>query len=158
MTVRDTVPAGHKIAIARIQPGEIVRRYGQVIGRAKQTIEPGRHVHTHNVSFEELTFDYEYPSGEIAYPAPVKDMPTFLGYPREDGRVGTRNYIAVVAASNCAAHTAELIAASFDGEPFCRRTSMAWWPFRMAKAAATPSAPIPISFGARWPACWRIPT
>jgi altronate hydrolase len=34
---------------------------------------------------------------------------------REDGRVGTRNYIAVVAASNCAAHTAELIAASFAG-------------------------------------------
>src|SRR5436853_215552 len=32
------------------------------------------------------------------------------------GRVGTRNYIAVVAASNCAAHTAELIAASYDGE------------------------------------------
>jgi altronate hydrolase len=29
--------------------------------------------------------------------------------------VGTRNYIAVVAASNCAAHTAELIARSFEG-------------------------------------------
>jgi altronate hydrolase len=42
-------------------------------------------------------------------------MPTFLGYPREDGRVGTRNYIAVVAASNCAAHTSEMIAASFHG-------------------------------------------
>jgi altronate hydrolase len=43
-------------------------------------------------------------------------MPTFLGYVREDGRVGTRNYIAVVAASNCAAHTSELIAESFLGE------------------------------------------
>ena len=32
-----------------------------------------------------------------------------------DGRAGTRNYVAVVAASNCAAHTAELIARSFDG-------------------------------------------
>ena len=30
--------------------------------------------------------------------------------------MGTRNYIAVVAASNCAAHTAELIAHSFAGE------------------------------------------
>ena len=30
--------------------------------------------------------------------------------------MGTRNYIAVVAASNCAAHTAELIAQSFDDE------------------------------------------
>ncbi len=42
-----------------------------------------------------------------------EDAPTFLGYARPDGRAGTRNYIAVVAASNCAAHTAELIAASF---------------------------------------------
>jgi altronate hydrolase len=41
----------------------------------------------------------------------------FLGYRRDDGRAGTRNYIAVVAASNCAAHTAELIARSFDDEP-----------------------------------------
>ncbi|MGH9585065.1 MAG: UxaA family hydrolase, partial [Bryobacteraceae bacterium] len=40
----------------------------------------------------------------------------FLGYRRADGRAGTRNYIAVVAASNCAAHTVELIAASFAGE------------------------------------------
>ncbi|MBI2683266.1 MAG: altronate dehydratase [Acidobacteriales bacterium] len=116
VTVRDSVPAGHKIAIARIQPGEVIHRYGQSIGRAKQLIEPGSHVHTHNVSFEEQTFDYEYPAGDIAYPAPAKDMPTFLGYPREDGRAGTRNYVAVVAASNCAAHTAELIAASFDSE------------------------------------------
>ena len=46
----------------------------------------------------------------------ARPCPTFLGYPREDGSVGTRNYIAVVAASNCAAHTAELIAHSFDGE------------------------------------------
>jgi len=114
--VLDPVPAGHKIAVTKIQPGEVVHRYGQVIGRAKQAIEPGRHVHTHNVAFEELTFAYQFPEGEIPYPAPPKDMPTFLGFPREDGRVGTRNYIAVVAASNCAAHTAELIAASFDNE------------------------------------------
>ncbi|HKW99254.1 MAG TPA: altronate dehydratase family protein [Bryobacteraceae bacterium] len=114
--VLDAVPAGHKMAVAKIQPGEVVHRYGQVIGRAKQPIEPGSHVHTHNISFEELTFDYEFPKGEISYPAPAKDLPTFLGYPREDGRVGTRNYVAVVAASNCAAHTAELIAASFDDE------------------------------------------
>jgi len=113
--VVDPVPAGHKVAAARIQPGEVVRRYGQVIGRAKQIIEPGQHIHTHNISFEELTFDYEFPRGEIPYPTP-KNVPMFRGYLREDGRVGTRNYIAVVAASNCAAHTAELIAASFDHE------------------------------------------
>jgi len=116
ITVLDAVPAGHKVAVARIQPGEMVHRYGQAIGRATAPIEPGQHIHTHNISFEELTFAYQFPEGEIPYPASPKDVPTFRGYLREDGRAGTRNYIAVVAASNCAAHTAELIAASFDGE------------------------------------------
>jgi altronate hydrolase len=114
--VEEPVPAGHKVAIAAIGGGENIVRYGQLIGRARIRIEPGRHVHTHNVAFEELTFAYEFPEREIALSKPPKDIPTFLGYPREDGRAGTRNYIAVVAASNCAAHTAELIAASYDGE------------------------------------------
>jgi altronate hydrolase len=114
--VRDAVPAGHKIALAMIRPGEVIHRYGQAIGRAKQIIEPGSHVHTHNLAYEELHFDYEFPSGEIGVEELPARVPTFRGFVREDGRVGTRNYIAVVAASNCAAHTAELIAASFDDE------------------------------------------
>jgi arabinonate dehydratase len=112
VAVEDPIPAGHKVALRAIASGENIVRYGQVMGRARVRIEPGRHVHTHNVAFEELSFAYEFPSSEIAIPA-AKAGPVFLGYPREDGRVGTRNYIAVVAASNCAAHTAELIAASY---------------------------------------------
>ncbi len=116
-TVRANIPAGHKVALMRIEPGEYVYRYGQRIGRAKKPIEAGDHVHTHNLGFEEVELAYEFPDKEIPFPAPPKDMPTFLGYVREDGRVGTRNYIAVVAASNCAAHTSELIAESFLDEP-----------------------------------------
>ncbi len=114
VVARDYVPAGHKIAVKPIGPNDIVVRYGQVMGRAKTAIEPGNHVHVHNVGFEELSFAYEFPTAEKSWPAPPASMPAFLGYQREDGRVGTRNYIAVVAASNCAAHTAELIAASFE--------------------------------------------
>src|ERR1700688_4400302 len=54
LTVLDSVPAGHKVALAPIAAGEIVRRYGQVIGRAKRAIEPGRHIHVQNLAFEEL--------------------------------------------------------------------------------------------------------
>ncbi len=111
----DAIPAGHKVALWDIQAGEVVERYGQVIGRAKQAIDAGRHVHTHNLAFEELHLDYEFPSVEIAAPRRA-EAPTFMGYEREDGRAGTRNYIAVVAASNCAAHTAEQIARSYEGE------------------------------------------
>ena len=112
----DAIPAGHKIALRSLPPGEMVERYGQGIGRATTTIEAGRHVHTHNLGFEELQLEYEFPVAEVALPQ-RRDEPTFLGYAREDGRVGTRNYIAVVAASNCAAHTAELIAHSYLDEP-----------------------------------------
>jgi len=110
---RAAIPAGHKVALRPIAPGENVLRYGQIIGRAKMPIEPGDHVHLHNVAFEELAPDYEFPAGEIAIPAAPADAPRFLGYARADGRAGTRNYIAVVAASNCAAHTAEWIAESY---------------------------------------------
>jgi altronate hydrolase len=113
VTVRDAVPAGHKIALKPIAAGENVVRYGQMMGRARGAIEPGQHVHTHNVTYEELALEYEFPVGERAVERTSKNVPTFLGYARQDGRAGTRNYIAVVAASNCAAHTAEQIAASF---------------------------------------------
>ena len=115
VAVLDYIPAGHKLALRAIAPGEMVRRYGQAIGRAKTAIEPGQHIHTHNLSFEELAMEYEFSAGEAAVPE-RKQAPAFLGYVREDGRVGTRNYIAVVAASNCAAHTAEMAARSFEGE------------------------------------------
>jgi altronate hydrolase len=116
VTVAEPIPPGHKVALAAILPGQNVLRYGQRIGRASARIEPGRLVHTHNLAFEELAFNYEFPSGEIELPSPPADVPRFLGYAREDGRAGTRNYIAVVAASNCAAHTAESIARSYEGE------------------------------------------
>lgn len=115
VTLREFIPAGHKLALKSVDAGEAFLRYGEVIGKATQRVEPGAHVHTHNVAFGEFGLDYEFPASEIALPAPSRDMPTFMGYPRADGRVGTRNYVAIVAASNCAAHTAELIAQSYRG-------------------------------------------
>jgi altronate hydrolase len=111
--VKDSVPAGHKVCIAAIGSGQNVRRYGQVIGRTRTAIEPGQHVHVHNLAFEDHELGLEFPTVEVPYPPAPAVMPTFEGYLREDGRAGTRNYIAVVAASNCAAHTVDLIAESF---------------------------------------------
>ena len=36
---------GHKIAISRIEQGTFILKYGEAIGRATRTIEPGEHVH-----------------------------------------------------------------------------------------------------------------
>src|ERR1700744_1656786 len=50
VTVRDTVPHGHKLALTDIAAGEQVRKYGQPIGIATQAIAAGEHVHGHNLS------------------------------------------------------------------------------------------------------------
>jgi altronate hydrolase len=135
----------------------MVRRYGQAIGRARENIAAGSHVHLHNLGFEELELAYEFPEGDTPAPVRREDGPSFLGYHRADGRVGTRNYIVVVAASNCAAHTAEMIARSYEGETL-PPNSMAWWRFRTARAAGTRSVPTWTSSGARWAECSTIRT
>ncbi len=113
LTVRSAIPSGHKVALRTIAPGERVFRYGHAIGAATGRIEAGDHIHTHNLEFLEDIEDERTPAPVIKRPTrtPTK---TFMGFRRADGRVGTRNYIAIVAASNCAAHTAELIAQSFS--------------------------------------------
>jgi altronate dehydratase len=50
ITVRDAIPRGHKIALARIAAGAPVIKYGSSIGVATAEILPGAHVHTHNVA------------------------------------------------------------------------------------------------------------
>jgi len=109
------IPAGHKMAIRPIAAGEAVYRYGNVIGFATAPIAAGDHIHVHNLGYREFNANEVRPEA-VPPRANHASTATFLGYSRPDGRAGTRNYIAVVAASNCAAHTSELIAQSFAGE------------------------------------------
>ena len=43
------VPIYHKFAIVNIKEGELVYKYGQVIGKAINDIKVGQHVHSHNI-------------------------------------------------------------------------------------------------------------
>ncbi|XEC93443.1 UxaA family hydrolase [Paenibacillus tarimensis] len=49
VTLTENVAFGHKVAVKPIAAGEDVRKYGEVIGRATADIEPGQHVHVHNI-------------------------------------------------------------------------------------------------------------
>lgn len=49
LSVKDDIPYGHKIALARIAKGAQVTKYGEEIGMATADIEPGEHVHIHNI-------------------------------------------------------------------------------------------------------------
>ena len=106
------IPAGHKLAVRAVAQGSPVRRYDQIIGFASRPIEPGDHVHVHNLAMGEFERDY-------AFCADVKeakyfDKPaTFLGIVREDGRVATRNYIGILTSVNCSATVARMVADHF---------------------------------------------
>ncbi|MGR3433977.1 MAG: UxaA family hydrolase [Shimia sp.] len=105
------IPSGHKIATRAIAPGEPVRKYAQVIGYAAQAIAPGAHVHTHNLAFRATDAAYDFATD--LRPAAPASGDTFQGYRRADGRVGTRNYVAIVTSVNCSATAARRIAAHF---------------------------------------------
>jgi altronate hydrolase len=113
----DSVPAGHKIATRAVAPGELLRKYGQIIGFAIEAIEPGRHVHTHNCEFR--AFERDYAACHEARPTdyfPESERATFQGIRRSDGRAATRNYLGVLASVNCSATAARYIARAFDRE------------------------------------------
>lgn len=114
LRTQQPVPSGHKVALHSIAAGQPVRRYGQVIGFASQSIEAGEHVHTHNLSAAD--FDRAYDFGVDVQPVqvvPPDQRRTFHGYRRPDGRVGTRNYVALISTVNCSAHTTREIAHHF---------------------------------------------
>jgi len=113
--VREPVPFGHKVALADLAAGAAVIRFGQDIGHTTVAVARGQHIHDHNTTVAGGGTDYVFPESGVEAPEPTSAA-TFLGYPREDGRAGTRNYIAVVAASNCAAYAAELTARAFPRE------------------------------------------
>ena len=49
ITLAGPIPSGHKLALRPIPAGAVIRKYGQVIGRASSAIATGEHVHVHNV-------------------------------------------------------------------------------------------------------------
>ena len=49
IAMRSGIPSGHKFATHPIAPGALIRKYGQVIGKASAAIGTGEHVHVHNV-------------------------------------------------------------------------------------------------------------
>jgi len=112
--VRQDIRPGHKVARRARRQGDEVRRYGQVIGFATQDIAAGDHVHTQNLAVGELERNYEI--GTDVRPVeyyPADRMRFFDGYKREDGRVGTRNYVAIISGVNCSASVSQFVKDKF---------------------------------------------
>ena len=115
LAVSANIPRGHKIALVPVAAGTPVHKYGQSIGLALTDIRPGSHVHTHNLGMDEVKQDYEFGTARNVPQLPPGQRPTFQGYRRPNGKVGTRNYVGILTSVNCSASTARMIADQFRG-------------------------------------------
>ncbi|MFA5778974.1 MAG: altronate dehydratase family protein [Elusimicrobiota bacterium] len=116
------IPQGHRFALKNIKTGEEVRQYGYIFGISKG-IKKGQIIGRENI--REYTINYEKAIEEIfknkiifAENSAKKNISgkTFLGYKRTDGRIGTRNFFAIVPTSLCASDTAAKIADAMDND------------------------------------------
>lgn len=111
VTAKDRVPRGHKMAIAPLAQGEAILKFGQIIGFASKAVEPGEWLHEHNIEMHAFARDYHF--AEDSRPEevlPVELRATFQGFRRSSGKVGTRNYLAILTSVNCSASVARFIA------------------------------------------------
>jgi altronate hydrolase len=107
---RDPIPAGHKLALRHHERGDPVIKYGATIGTATAPIEPGAHVHSHNLATAlkgEVDYGDRRAAAEQASSPPLGQ---WHGYRREDGRWATRNEIWVLPTVGCVAPLAEDVA------------------------------------------------
>lgn len=111
----EDVPGGHRFALCDVPAGAYVRQYGQPVGTSLG-IRAGQRV-THAVMSDEVPVVRELPESLVTpapRPLPDDERRSFLGFRRADGRVGTRNWIAVIPTSMCASHEASRIAATAE--------------------------------------------
>ena len=111
--VLSSIASGHKIASKEIFKGEGIIKYGQTIGYAKKRISLGEHLHTHNIDYRDVKRTYHFSTRLKNLPYYPKIKSSFFGYKRSDGRVGTRNTIAILTSVNCSATAARMIAEHF---------------------------------------------
>jgi altronate hydrolase len=106
----EALPAAHKATLHDIAAGEPLRRAGLVLGLAAAPIPAGTRLRAADL--------HPAPAAIFAMAtAPLTTLPaTFRGFVREDGRVGTRNFIGVIIVSNCGASAARQAADWFDEE------------------------------------------
>jgi len=103
LQIRSDVPLGHRFAIRDIPAGQFVLQFGQPIGTSLGIVQ-GDQI-SHDNMTDEVPIIRDLPEHLHTPPPayiPENERATFMGFRRQDGRVGTRNYVLIVPTSMCA--------------------------------------------------------
>jgi altronate hydrolase len=115
VTAIDRIPRGHKMSLTGLAEGEPVIKFGQIIGFTTKAVLPGSWLHEHNVGMRDFARDYRFSEDAREEEVlPVEQQATFEGFRRANGKVGTRNYIAILTSVNCSASAARFMAQEIE--------------------------------------------
>jgi len=103
LVLRERVPQGHKVALADLPQGSVVRRYDVPIGYALQDIPAGSWVHERLLRMPEARELEDLPMATVRRELPPLEGYTFEGFRNPDGSVGTRNILAITQTVQCVA-------------------------------------------------------
>jgi altronate hydrolase len=115
ITLLKDVPAKHKFMISDAQTGDPITMYGVLVGKANSPIHKGEIITTDNVLHDANAFHEK--EGSIQWEKPDVsnwENRTFMGYPRKDGQVGTRNYWLVIPMVFCENRNVSVIKTAFE--------------------------------------------
>lgn len=125
LTIDAPILSGQKIAKIDIAENEAIYKYGTIIGFSDSNISKGQVLTNANVVFKEFARDHNYCSEyKPTRFVNSSNERTFWGYKRSDGRVGTRNFIAIVSTVNCSATVVHEIASYFTEEKLKRYSNI----------------------------------
>ncbi|WP_226571668.1 UxaA family hydrolase [Mangrovibacter yixingensis] len=101
ITLHQPVARGHKFAIRAIAKDENVVKYGLPIGHALVDIQPGEHLHSHNMRTNLSDLDeYSYQPETLGSMAQAGDRDVQI-YRRANGEVGVRNELWILPTVGC---------------------------------------------------------
>ena len=107
------VKRGHKLAITTIKENQQIIKYGFAIGHAKEVIEIGMHVHTHNVKTnlsDRLSYEYDPKTKKSEQLLMDREIHV---YHRKNLDIGIRNELWIIPTVGCVNKTAEIIKNNF---------------------------------------------
>lgn len=110
---RQAIPFGHKVAIQSLVKGQNVIKYGHPIGHANEDIQAGAHVHVHNLKTNldgQQEYKYNRNDAVLGTFEGKKETATFMGYKRDNGKVGIRNEVWIIPTVGCVNTTAQFLA------------------------------------------------
>ncbi|WP_160711600.1 UxaA family hydrolase [Chitinophaga solisilvae] len=113
--LQQNISAKHKFLINDINSDAPITMYGVLVGKSVRPLQKGETITVENIVHDANAFHEKDASAQWQAPDVSKwENTTFMGYQREDGQVGTRNYWLVIPLVFCENRNVGVIKTAFE--------------------------------------------